>query len=138
LQSVINGRHMQMRDIIIHPYRYSSLYLSMHPGRHLHPQCCMQSGRAEPIKGMMTMTFDSSWLSRVVPPRGLSTRTVPFSCISSGQNPSTYVCFDKIVGACSPCNHTHGHGRFRVPPLKVAVISRIALDNTRLDPVYEK
>lgn len=68
----------------------------------------------------------------------MSTRTVPSTRISPGQNPSSYVYFDRVVGASCVIIDTHGHGKFRVPPLKVAVISRIALDRTRLDPVYEE
>jgi hypothetical protein len=134
LQSVIIGRHMQTRDIIIH------LYCILYPGIYIRSVACRPAGLSQStiVKMHLTMTFQSSWLSRVVPPRGLSTRTVPFSRSSSGQNPSSYVCFDRVVGASSPCNHTHRHGRFRVPPLKVAVISRIALDKKKLSPAYEE
>jgi hypothetical protein len=124
-------------------YYYSSVLYSvplLHPGIYIRSVACRPAGlnQSRTVKMHLTMTFQPSWLSRVVPPRGLSTRTVPFSRSSSGQNPSSYVCFDRVVGACSPCNHTHRHGRFRVPPLKVAVISRIALDKKKLNPVYQE
>jgi hypothetical protein len=124
-------------------YYYSSVLYSvplLYPGIYIRSVACRPAGlnQSSTVKMHLTMTFQSSWLSRVVPPRGLSTRTVPLLRSSSGQNPSSYVCFNRVVGASCVIIDTHGHGRFRVPPLKVAVISRIALDKTKLNPVYEE